>query len=134
MSAPKIIINQSEVGRVRELLEDDIWREIAGPYLCRQYEDALVAVKQGIGLEPVDHDPVYKRIEIGRPVRPIETASTRTLGEAIFDAFQEAQAQEEFDRIWKITRQTAEGCNQPTRQIEPEPEIQQVDESGWEVA
>jgi hypothetical protein len=51
--------------------------------------------------------PVYKRIEL-RPVR------VRELPEPV-NARAERIRSAEADRIWAITRQTAEGCNQPTR-------------------
>jgi hypothetical protein len=60
-----------------------------------------------MSIEPCDHVPVYKRIEL-RPVRrpePPEPVNARA--ERIRSA--------EADRIWAITKQTAEGCNQPTR-------------------
>jgi hypothetical protein len=60
-----------------------------------------------MSIEPIAHMPVYKRIEL-RPVRvrePPEPVNARA--ERIRSA--------EADRIWTITRQTAEGCNQPTR-------------------
>jgi hypothetical protein len=58
-------------------------------------------------LEPIAHEPVYKRIEIG-PARirePPEPVNARA---------QWARSAE-ADRIWAITKQTAEGCNQPMK-------------------
>ena len=58
-------------------------------------------------IEPRGHVPVYKRIETD-PVRapePPEPVNARA----------ERVRRAEADRIWAITKQTAEGCNQPTR-------------------
>lgn len=68
---------------------------------------SLSDLEARMSIEPIAHMPVYKRIEL-RPVRvrePPEPVNARA--ERIRSA--------EADRIWAITRQTAEGCNQPTR-------------------
>ena len=60
-----------------------------------------------MSIEPIAHVPVYKPIE-KRPVRkpdPPEPANARA----------ERVRSAEADRIWAITRQTAEGCNEPAR-------------------
>jgi hypothetical protein len=56
-------------------------------------------------LEPIEHRPVYKRIDL-HPVRAKELPEPT-------NALQELLRSTEADRIWAITRQTAEGCNQP---------------------
>ncbi len=58
-------------------------------------------------VDVIVHVPVYKRIEL-RPVRasqPPEPVNARA----------EHIRRAEADRIWGFIRQTAEGCNQPTR-------------------
>ena len=58
-------------------------------------------------IEPIAHVPVYRRIEL-RPVRvrvPPEPVNARA----------EHIRRAEADRIWAITRQTAEGCNPPKK-------------------
>jgi hypothetical protein len=60
-----------------------------------------------MNFDVIAHVSVYKRIEL-RPVRvsqPQEPANPRA----------EHIRRAEADRIWAITRQTAEGCNEPTR-------------------
>jgi len=65
----------------------------------------------------VEHRPPLKRIEIGSKPR---NKPQIDMGE--FGTYSPA----EVDRIWKITRQVAEGVNAPG---EP-----QVDSSGWDAA
>lgn len=80
--------------------------------------------------EPCDHIPVYKRIELSQKPM-LATATTTSLGEALMDAFADAERRANAERIWKITRQMAEGTNAPApREDIPTP----VDESGWESA
>lgn len=60
-----------------------------------------------MNIDVIGHVPVYKRIEL-RPVRvsqPPEPVNARA----------EHIRRAEADRIWAITRQTAQGCNEPTR-------------------
>jgi hypothetical protein len=61
----------------------------------------------------IAHVPVYKRIEIG-PVR------VRELPEEPTNPRAEHIRRAEADRIWAIIRQTAEGCNQPTKVMCPD--------------
>jgi hypothetical protein len=69
--------------------------------------DLLSDLEASMSIEPCGHVPVYKPIEM-RPVRtPEPPAPVNARAERIRSA--------EADRIWAITRQTAEGCNQPTR-------------------
>jgi hypothetical protein len=68
---------------------------------------SLSGAEARMSIEPIAHMPVYKRIEL-RPVR------VRELPEPV-NARAERIRSAEADRIWAITRQTAEGCNQPTR-------------------
>lgn len=56
-------------------------------------------------ITPIEHRPVYKRIET-RPVRVAELPEPR-------NALQELLCDAEAERIWQITRQTAMGTNQP---------------------
>ena len=57
--------------------------------------------------EPItkEHRPVYRRIEIGQ---------RRYEPPAIVEAISPYISVAEQDRVWTITRQTAEGCNQPS--------------------
>jgi hypothetical protein len=56
-------------------------------------------------IEPIDHVPVYRRIEIGQRRHEPPT---------IVEAIRPYITAEQQDRLWAITRQTAEGCNQPS--------------------
>jgi hypothetical protein len=76
-------------------------------------------------VEPIGHIPVYKPIDF-RPVRkPSEPAGP-------VDLLTEALRRMKAERIWQITRQTAEGCNAPS--IAPAETAPVVDMSGWEAA
>lgn len=60
-----------------------------------------------MNFDVVAHVPPYKRIEL-HPVRkpePLEPVNPRA----------EHTRRAEADRIWAITRQTAEGCNPPKK-------------------
>lgn len=58
-------------------------------------------------IEPCGHVPIYKPIDI-HPVRTPEPPEP-------VNAHAERARRADADRIWAITKQTAEGCNQPTR-------------------
>jgi hypothetical protein len=69
--------------------------------------DLLPDLEARMSIEPCGHVPVYKPIEMW-PVRtPVPPEPVNARAERIRSA--------EADRIWGITKQTAEGCNQPTR-------------------
>jgi hypothetical protein len=60
-----------------------------------------------MSIEPVDHITPYKRIELHPMRKPELPDPANPRAEHIRRA--------EADRIWAITKQTAEGCNQPTK-------------------
>lgn len=60
------------------------------------------------------YDPISERWIKPRPERAPEEKPCVSLGEALLNAVEAAALKERNDRIWKITRQVAEGVNAPT--------------------
>jgi hypothetical protein len=74
--------------------------------------------------EPIEHRQVYKPINLHLVRRPPEAADP-------VDLLGEALRRTKAERIWKITKQTAEGCNAPSVEPAPQPE---VCTDGWDAA
>ena len=73
-------------------------------------------------INPSSHTPPYKRIDF-RPVRrPIEPADP-------IDLLAVAMAKLKTERLWQITKQAAQGTNQPS--IAPVEHVQEVCQDGW---
>lgn len=68
---------------------------------------------------PSSHTPPYKRIDFTPVRRPIDPADPIDLLAVAMDKLK-------TDRLWQITKQAAQGTNQPT--------VPEVDSSGWEAA
>jgi hypothetical protein len=91
----------------------------------------------GFGIEPCGHNAPLKRIKIG-PDRSTAPPLPTSQPQPVYAEHQ--RRLQEGERIWAITRQTAEGCNAPPR---PVPDLQPgadtapseiLDTSGWDAA
>ena len=76
-------------------------------------------------INPSSHIPPYKRIDLTPVRRPTEPADPIDLLAVAMDKLK-------VERLWQITKQAAQGTNQPS--IAPVEHVQEVDSSGWEVA
>jgi hypothetical protein len=77
------------------------------------------------GIEPLSHTPPYRRIDLSPVRRATDPADPIDLLGVAMDKLK-------AERLWQITKQAAQGCNQPS--IVPVEDVQEVDSSGWEVA
>jgi hypothetical protein len=67
------------------------------------------------------YDPISERWIKPRPPKEPEEKPCVSLGETLLNAVEAAAEKERCDRIWKITRQVAEGVNAPTNGATSEP-------------
>lgn len=85
-------------------------------------------------VEPIFHVPPYRRVDLN-PLRKPTAELGKSFTEVYADSIAEAVRKARADIIWKITKQTAEGTNQPSivPEVAPEPQAD-VCEDGWYAA
>jgi hypothetical protein len=76
--------------------------------LVRHFFDRVTLMNIGF------YDPISERWIKPRPEKTVEPVDPVSLGEALLNAVAATAEKERCDRIWKITRQVAEGVNAPT--------------------
>jgi hypothetical protein len=77
------------------------------------------------GIEILSHTPPYRRVDLSPVRRAIEPADPIDLLAVAMDKLK-------IEQLWQITKQAAQGCNQPS--IAPVEHSQEADSSGWECA